>query len=251
MSKPQHVPTSQLVFPNAEQVTANQINNLLQIGSLAITGLLGGQGGMFGAQNEAKELPGESKPAAENLLVAVCEKLEEIVKDKQRWSLDKQRQLEADFMKAHQKNMEYLEHQTQAAYNITTPHFRFHPTLARTQTGLFAAVLGNPADPDNAIIGLGRTPEEALRNFDEMFNEGVPAVVQQYLERREKAIENNENPGEYPNLKNETSNVDSGADEKPEAPKRKWSLFKRHRKGPRQDNQSGGSQSGETGPVES
>src|SRR6266704_3226856 len=119
-NKNTYIPANQLIFPSAEQVTQVQISNLLQIGALAMTGLLGGSGGTFsmssipGDGSEHPSLPGETKPAAENLFVKVCEKLEALVDDAARWDLKKQKSMESAFMKAHALNQEYLEYQTQA-----------------------------------------------------------------------------------------------------------------------------------------
>jgi hypothetical protein len=62
-NRPPKVPTSQLIFPNAEATNANQINNLLSIGSFALHALL--RPGMEGSINRP-ELPKNAEGAAEN-----------------------------------------------------------------------------------------------------------------------------------------------------------------------------------------
>jgi len=253
-------PTSQLIFPNAEVTTQNQINNLMQIASLALASLRNPPNvGMFGQsepQEQTDTMPPEAKIAAENLFIKATEALEAIIADKCRWSLDKQHALEKEFLESHALNKKFLEHQAQAAYYYTTPHFRFHPALARCVDGVtYAAFIGDPNDANNCIIGTGKSPEAALRAFDEVFEQGVPAIVAQYLERREQQIENGQTPEPYPkNNEQQTQQeqskpVETERRENVNGPSRKRAKRPAARKGTRKNPQSGGTKDSGPGPT--
>lgn len=210
MSNPQpKAPTSQLVFPNAENTTTNQLQNLLQIGSFALHAMIRpDQQGV----PRPDTFPKEAEIAAENTFIKVMETFDSLLAEKDRWTLDTQKQLQARFDEAHALNLKYLAHQEKFAQEMNTPHFRFKPALLRLHDGRMLALLGNVEDLDNAIVGLGESAEEALRKFDETFEHGVPRNVAEYLQKREADLEAGKTPEQYPIQKNEQTHTDEKMD---------------------------------------
>ena len=165
----QRQPTAQLIFPNRENVTTGQLQNVLQVCNTAITGLINPWRG-FVADSEAPQ-NSEARIALENTLIKACDRLDKILSDDQRWTIEYQKNLEAEFNKSHAENLKFLEAQRKASEEISTPHFQWRPTLLKSADGkMWVALLGDPQDPSKGIVGIGRTPEEALAEFDKDFS---------------------------------------------------------------------------------
>lgn len=207
------VPTSQLVFPNAENTTTNQLQNLLQIGAFALHALMrpGGSQHETSIPGVQPGFPKEAEIAAENTFIKVMANFDAILDDSARWSLAKQQALEADFMKAHALNMAYLEEQAEFARTMNAPHFRFKPQLLRLRDGRMLALLGSVDDLDNSIVGVGASAGEALKQFDETFNAGVPSDVMDWAKRREADLEAGKTPEPFKQKNNDKTDktVDS------------------------------------------
>lgn len=163
----QRQPTATLVFPNRENVTTGQIQNVLQICNTAVTGLINPWRGFVG-DDDSSPKNSEARIALENTLIKACDRLDKILGDDQRWSIDYQKGLEDEFKRSHSENLKFLESQRRASEEISSPHFQWKPTLMKSQDGkLFSAFLGEPENP--YVIGIGRSLEEALEEFDKDF----------------------------------------------------------------------------------
>lgn len=166
----QRQPTAQLIFPNRENVTTGQIQNVLQVCNLAVTGLINPWRGFVDSDGSDNPKQSEARIALENTLIKACDRLDKILDDDQRWTIDYQKGLEDEFKKSHAENLKFLEAQRKASEEITTPHFQWRPTIMKSEDGnLFVALLGDPEKPTEGITGIGRTPEEALEEFDKNF----------------------------------------------------------------------------------
>lgn len=172
-------PTAQLIFPNREAVTTGQLQNAITVCSMAVTALINPWKGFVADGDETPKVP-EARIALENTLIKACDRLDKILSDDRRWSIDYQMGLEDEFKKSHAFNLKFLEAQSAAAEEVASPHFQHRPKLAKSADGkLWVAILGDESDVSNAVVGMGRTPEEALAEFDKNFKgkENSPEVI--------------------------------------------------------------------------
>lgn len=156
----------QMVIPSKEIATLNQVNILLGAAATCMNFI-----GTIARTGEDTDLPaidGGAMMATEVTLVGIMDRLDRIVKDEGRWTVDGLKDLEnatKDALAA-QTVAALQAAQTQAF--LRSPHIRTAPVLVRLPDGAFAAVLGDPSDPAS-IIGTGASPAAALENFDEIF----------------------------------------------------------------------------------
>jgi len=184
-------PTAQLIFPNREAVTTGQLQNAMMVCSTAITGLIH----WHRDDEESKYTPqdSEARIALENTLITACARLDKILIDDRRWSIEYQMGLENEFKKSHASNLAFLESQQKASEEVASPHFQHRPRLAKSEDGqLWVAIMGDEKDLDNAVLGIGRTPEEALAEFDKNFQgkEKSPEVIA-FLKGRAEQFQKN------------------------------------------------------------
>jgi hypothetical protein len=178
-----------LIFPNRDAVTQVQIGSLLNVVSVAMAGLLNPAYAQMDVSRPATELPGEAKVALENTLILTCERIDEIIKDTSRWSIQAQNTLESNVEAIQKEHLELIKSQTEAVKNLDLPHMKYKPTLMRMDSGNWLAVLGDVEDLDNSLVGIGESPEEALHNFDEIFKGKLPKHIVKWLDERETAVE--------------------------------------------------------------
>jgi len=211
-NRPPKIPTSQLIFPNAEATNANQIQNLLNIGSFALHALLRPEPHGNSIPGTRADFSKNAELAAEKTFIKVLDTFNQLLFDRERWSMEPQRKLAARFDEAHSLNLKYLESQAEFARLMTTPHFRFKPQILRLKDGRMLAMLGHVDDLDNAICGVGATVEAALAAFDNTCANGVPATIAEYMQKREADLEAGKTPEQYP--KNEQTHTAEKVDDR-------------------------------------
>lgn len=135
----------------------------------------------------ARPLPGEARIAAEATLIKACDRLDRMIDDSQRWSMDFQLALEKGLMENQIKSQKVMEEQIAtlkadreraiagkiAAEEIESPHARYKPSLYPIDGG-WLAMTGDPNNLKSGIGGLGKSPEAALQDFDNTFR-GKPS----------------------------------------------------------------------------
>lgn len=199
-------------LPGRDLSTASQVNTILSVAGLTLSALGHFMQSPLEEPNPQNRLAGEARIAAESTFINACHTLDEILADKNRWNNSFQEKLEADYEQLHKQQQEFFETQQAASDEINTPHFRYRPTLARLVSGAFCAFLGNADDLENAICGMGRTPQEALEMFDDVFlGAELDPEVMEWLNRRTLALENGKPTESYP-IKNEQEPLDTGTD---------------------------------------
>ena len=132
-----------------QEVTAGQIHNLLHV-----IGCLG----PLVTEHDSVTVEDESKDSASTTIMNVCNRLDTILAEDDRWSCDYiRRRLDAE--------LEYIKSASslnatreQAALMESRPHSRLKPTLS-LRGGLWVARLG-------PLEGTGETPEKAIIAFD-------------------------------------------------------------------------------------
>jgi hypothetical protein len=154
---------------------------------MAVTALINPWNGFVKHDDDAPK-NSEARIALENTLIKACDRLDKILEDDRRWSLEYQMNLEAEFHKSHAQNLNLLESQATAAAEVASPHFQYRPRIAKSQDGtVWMAILGDENDISRCIIGLGRTPEEALAEFDKKFQgKELSPEVDAFLKQRQE-----------------------------------------------------------------
>jgi hypothetical protein len=185
MSNGQSKSSAQIPVPQRDNVTKSQVDTLLQIASLMANVLVNPQRDFEGT---GTSLDGGAHTAAVNTFVNVCSKLDEIVSCKDRFGFDYQTLLERQMFEHFKQNTLFVREQTEAVRELNTPHSRYRPNIIKMLDGNWAVILGNVADLDNAIVGIGITPQQAIESFDGMFTGNLPQHLIDYLKTREDAI---------------------------------------------------------------
>lgn len=114
-------------------------------------------------------MDGGVKSAAENTFIGLCSRVDAMIADESRWTMDEQNNLEQSLMILYADQRAFIKHQREAVAMMKSPHNRFKPTLVKMDDGTWAAFYGDPANQASAIIGVGTCPEDALANFDDVF----------------------------------------------------------------------------------
>jgi len=169
---------------------------------------------------------GGARMAIETTLVEICNRIGDIIGDKQRWSLDSQNSLEASLIEAHVAIRRANE-------MAAAPHMRFKPKLAQLSDGMWIAFLGDINDLGNAILGLGENPAAAVKAFDMVFEGQVPEHLMKWIQEKQ----NNESQQNEKNL--DTGGIDSTTNTKIDG-----SLGERNGRDSGEDDQGGPSPTG-------
>jgi hypothetical protein len=222
--KPQAVAAQ---LPGRDTVNTLQVSNLLNAINCYASFLTSAREPVDSNIPKSGYADGGAILAAEQTFIALSNRMQVMVADEARWSLAAQTDLEASLLSVHQAQKDYLRFQQAAITLSKAPHARFHPTLAKLEDGRWAAVFGDPTSAQS-IIGLGHCPEEALADWDEIFDGRHQAI---YEQKRKAAMDNgrsgipyvpsklNENPGFGRRIK--ANNRLSGAETRPFAPEPK------------------------------
>lgn len=163
----------QIQIPPRELATHNQVATLL--------GLIGGLYPVLVSPirelgKEEPAIDGGVVMAASQTFARACDRLDRIISDESRWQMGEQDALEAATQTMLQKNITFIETQTEASRSVTRPSFRYRPGLLRVEGG-WAAILGDTSNLDNCVLGVGASPEAALEDFDKKFTGQLPPAV--------------------------------------------------------------------------
>lgn len=186
---------------------------------------------------------GGARMALENSLVNLCNRLDSIINDDRRYSLDPQKGLEAQLSELYARHTAVLAQQEIMMQEQNAPHTRHAPKIMKLGDGSWLAIIGSLSDLDNAIVGVGGCPAHALEAFDAAFSgKDLPPHIVKWIADREAAMSKNLIPPAEP--KNYEQQVDPGAGNatpKNEGPKtRARSNRKSPRKKPNRNRPEGG-----------
>lgn len=183
-------------IPSREQVTNLQVSTLLS--SLAtILPYYRRSGGWKDDDDDSPRThrtDGGAQMAMENTIVNICDRLDEIMTDQTRWGMESTNTLEKHLAMLYTEHAKTLKLQQQQLYELARPSNRHNPSMFRLRDGSWLAILGRIEDIDNAIVGVGGSPEQALEAFDEMFKGRIPSHLVAWMAARDEAINNNLQP---------------------------------------------------------
>lgn len=200
--------THQIILPNRESVNAAQLGLLLQTAQ-SLVGCLR-QPDTEWNQSNTPSLDGGAKMAIEQSLIRTCARIDAVMTDTTRWGFEVHQQLEKQMTEMYEQNTNLLRAQTRLAEEAVRPSARYRPRLL-CLNGTWTAVLGDLNDIDNAICGVGGSPDEALRAFDEIFAGQIPAHLVNWLRAVEEANLRGRQPPSY--FKNETDQNNPSVDD--------------------------------------
>jgi len=154
-------------IPNRESIAEQQVNTALNILNHLAPYILAPHREF---PHLPKELDGGTECAAAATFVKVCARLDAMLDDNSRWKLEDHDQLYAAILESHRVQQVFVAEQIEAAKVVQRPSYQFRPTLAVAPDNHYVADWGNLSEPGGALIGRGRTPAEALVDFDQAFH---------------------------------------------------------------------------------
>lgn len=182
-------------LPSRDQVTSVQVQTLLHAAQ-TLNSLVVSRGA---TEDSGGATDGGVAAAVDSTIIRICSQLDNIVDDVSRWSMDTQGRLERQLELVYAANLDVLNTQKEAVKQSMSPHLTAGAKLLKIENGQWVAILGNPHNLDECIVGIGDNPADALKNFDEVFRGA-----------KNKLINDNE----------QSSKVDSGPTETGENPPR-------------------------------
>lgn len=160
--------TTIMKLPSRDQVTAVQVNTLLQ----AVQTLNHLVVARFGAITEGAGGPSDGGvcSALDSTIIKALSQLDDIFDDSPRWTLTLQSGLEKQLSDVYAAHLDLMRVQKQAVLDVGLPHRIAGPKLLQLEGGNWAAILGDATRLDNCILGVGDSPAAALADFDVVFN---------------------------------------------------------------------------------
>jgi len=155
------------IIPNRESITEQQIATVLAVIHNLQPYLLEDVVDLGAQQPPA--LDGGAKAAAITTFVQACSRMDEILAQPDRWVLGKHDELYQALVSTHQKQQEFLAEQSATVRELRRPSYQLRPTLAVAGED-YIAFFGDISRPGCALVGRGKTPHEALLDFDAAFH---------------------------------------------------------------------------------
>lgn len=156
----------QAQLPSRESVTEHQIVMLLHVMNGLNPFLIGGPVSEFATP---PHIDGGVACAASVSFVNLCSRLDAILADNSRWDTLLHDRLYASIENVQKAQVEFLKEQAASAKAVRRPAFQLRPTLASSGDD-FLAVFGDISKPGCYIVGRGKTPNEAMEDFDKAFD---------------------------------------------------------------------------------
>lgn len=167
------------------------------------------------SDDSAGRLDGGTLMAVETTLCNACDRLDKILTDESRWGIESHCRLENHLANLYHEHAKTLKLQQQQIYELAKPHIRYSPQIGRLTDGTWIAFLGDIEDLNNAVVGVGGCPAQALEAFDEMFNGNVPSHLLAWMAVREEALQNGLKPPSKDQY-DKTKNLDGTGSHGPE-----------------------------------
>lgn len=154
-------------IPNRESIAEQQVNTALSMLHALMPYVLAPHRELH---ESPKELDGGTECAAVTTFIKVCSRLDMMLDDVTRWKLEDHDKLYESIIETHRVQQNFVKEQTEAAKVVQRPSYLLRPTLAVAPDNFYVAYWGNISEVGGALIGRGRTPAEALADFDQAFH---------------------------------------------------------------------------------
>ena len=161
-----------LFLQTKEEATALQVGVVLNVVHVMRSLLV------IADEETASRLDGEARIAAQSTLIRACGRIDDILGEGDRWSVSNHKELNKAILDVHKTQERMLKANLNYIDNAQRPSTRLRPTLASHGLGHFIAFWGSLEKPGMAIVGRGRTPYEALKDFDAAFHRTPAEQIQ-------------------------------------------------------------------------
>jgi hypothetical protein len=155
----------QFNLPSPGVVTSQQIRDLLSALATLDT--------FFRPANDSVSTParleGEAAVAVTTTLIKTCARLDRILDEDSRWSIDAESKVLATLQKNYEQQYEFLKAQTEGAQVVSKPSYFMKPQIACLGDGSFIAYTGDISVHGCGLIGRGATPKAAFDDYDAAF----------------------------------------------------------------------------------
>lgn len=165
-NRPQRQPV--VFFPTREETNDRQLRSILAVVS-ELQPYIVEPTHSPGETPRALDMNGEAAIAAQATFIKACSALDSILEDKARFTLGAQDKLMEELVKTQKAQQKFIDTQRLSSEQMQKPSFLLKPTLA-TFDGVFVAFWGDINKPGKAIVGRGKTPNEAIADFDRAFD---------------------------------------------------------------------------------
>lgn len=152
---------------NRENITNAQFTTLLSTVNVVLNGLREVQTEENGVPRTDR-LAGEAQIALTTTLIKTLDRIDSLMDDKTRWTLDRVLDIEHRLNETLENQNAFFRSQRETADEQRRPYFILRPELKKTSQG-WIAFHGNPAEADSLIVGAGDSPAEAMDNFDRAY----------------------------------------------------------------------------------
>lgn len=185
MSTQKHSQVTPAYLPTKEFATEQQISACLAV-LRELQGYVHGPAPILFSETlpERPELDGGVKSAVTVAVMSVCDRIEKIMREEARWSVDSTLDLFKELAATQKAQQKFLEEQAASAHLIQLPQYLLKPELM-SDGDQFFAVWGNRNLPGGRIIGRGKTPAAALGDFDDAFNRAPADQLQLIFEQNQ------------------------------------------------------------------
>ena len=157
----QHMPATR------ENITQVHFSMLLSTVNMVLNGLREIPTEENGVPDTSR-LDGEERIALSATLIKTLDRIDEILLDKDRWSLDRVLDIEQKLNETLNAQTAFFRAQSLTSEEQRRPYFILRPELKKTVQG-WIAYYGDPAEIDSLICGAGDSPAEAMENFDRAY----------------------------------------------------------------------------------
>lgn len=171
----------QTSLPSRESTTQHQFAVLLSVMNTLNPYLL-----MHAALREVENTPaldGGVASSASLTFINVCNRMDAMLADKSRWDTATHDRLYDAIQAVQMAQVAFLHEQAESAKALRRPSVQLHPTLANDGEKIIA-YYGDITRVGYAIIGVGRTPAEALLDFDRAFDRAPTEQVRMVAENQ-------------------------------------------------------------------
>lgn len=159
------------MIPARELVTNNQVSALLSIVNCLQPYLIHRYiiSGTPEDDISPNHVQARAHSAAVSAFVRTCGTLENMLKQKRRWDTSTHDIVYKNARKIQEAHLELLQAQKEATAATKRPSRSLAIEIRVIEGGAIIAFFGDISKPGRAIIGQGRTPEEAMADFDRAF----------------------------------------------------------------------------------
>lgn len=155
-------------MPTREVITEFQMHSLLSVINTLQPYLLLRERDLDG--EPSPKVDGGAQMAAVQTFVAVCQKIEDIVRQPKRWDTESHDKLYENIETIQKEQIALFIAQRRVAEKLERRSYNMNPEMRIIEGGQYIAFVGDLNIPGGAIIGMGPTPEKALVDLDEAFN---------------------------------------------------------------------------------